>query len=254
MIVDMHVNPPVHEFLTDPYGDLIDFSSRFFKTKIVPSSAEQMMKDFSNAGVEKLVLHSVETSRLKRGISPSNEQLKALLDKEPSRLAGLCAVDVSNAESAVEELRHAIEDLHCLGLKISPMIQGVRPDDRILEPIYEKCVKLHVPLFVDWGNSAIGIGAPGGGGVKLSMNDPMLIDNVAGEFPDLTIVGCHVAWPWVDEMLAVLMHKANVFCVLSGWYPRMFSNERITYMDKRIPQKFMFGTEYPVLSPSRRIA
>ena len=254
MIIDTHANPATKEFLTDPYGDLVEFSSKFFRTTITPSTIEQMLSDYSSFGIERVVLHNVNTSHLKKGPSPTNEQLRTLLDKQPDRLLGLCAIDLANFVSAQKQLEHAISDLHCLGLKISPMLQGIQPNDPAMNAIYDTCVKLQVPLFVDWGNSAIGINAPGGGGVKLSLNNPMWIDDVAAEFPKLTIVGCHVASPWVEEMLAVLMHKANVFCVLSGWYPRTFSAELINYMDKRIRNKFMFGSEYPVISPSRWIA
>jgi len=254
LIIDAHVNPPIKEFLIDPYGDLIEYSAKFFKTSITPVSVEKMLADYQEAAVDKLILHNVNTSNLKRGKTPPNDALLAITQDRKEKLYSLCAVDLSNPEVAKQELERTVRNLQCLGLKLSPMIQGVAPNDRSLYRLYEVCVRLRIPLFVDWGNSAIGIGAPGGGGVRLSLNNPMLLDEVAAEFPDLTIVGCHVAWPWVDEMLAVLTHKANMYCVLSGWYPKMFSSELVYYLNKRIPNKFMFGTEYPILSPTRWIS
>jgi uncharacterized protein len=254
LIIDAHANPPTRQFLTDPYGDLIDYSSRFFRISIAPTTIDKMLNDYTEFGIEKIVLHGVVATHLKKGPSPSNEQLKALVEKDPCRILGLCAIDLEDIESAQEQLKRAITDLHYLGLKISPMLQGIQPNDPRMEGVYESLVKLGTPLFVDWGNSAIGINAPGGGGVRLSLNNPMLVDDVAASFPELTIIGCHLAWPWIDEMLAVLAHKANVFCVLSGWYPKQFSTEVINYIDKRLPSKFLFGSEYPLINPSRWVS
>jgi uncharacterized protein len=249
LIIDAHANPPTKEFLIDPYGDLIEYSSKFFKISIKPFPIEKALADYAEAGVDAFILHGVNAESLGRGRSPSNQSLASIAGQAKQRW--LCALDLSSPSNAAAELDRSVKMAGCLGLKISPMIQGVSPNDRILHPIFETCVKLKLPAFFDWGFSAIGVGAPGGGGVRLSLNNPMLLDDLAASFPDLTIVGCHVASPWVDEMLAVLSHKANVYCVLSGWYPRMFSNDLLFHMSKRIPDKFMFGTEYPVISPSR---
>lgn len=74
--------------------------------------------------------------------------------------------------------------------------------------------------------------------MKLHFSNPMLLDDVA-------------AWPWQDEQLAIAMHKENVYIDLSGWSPKYFQPPLVTYMAKLIPQKFLFGTDYPMLSPQR---
>jgi predicted TIM-barrel fold metal-dependent hydrolase len=79
----------------------------------------------------------------------------------------------------------------------------------------------------------------------------MLLDDVAADFPELQIIMAHPGWPWQDEQLAIAAHKENVYIDLSGWSPKYFPPLLVTYMTKMIPQKFMFGTDYPMLSPKR---
>jgi hypothetical protein len=79
----------------------------------------------------------------------------------------------------------------------------------------------------------------------------MLLDDVAADFPELKIIMAHPGWPWQDEQLAIAMHKENVYIDLSGWSPKHFQPLLVTYMTKLIPQKFLFGTDYPMLSPQR---
>jgi len=86
--------------------------------------------------------------------------------------------------------------------------------------------------------------------VKLRFSNPMLLDDVAADFPELKIIMAHPGWPWLDEQLAIAAHK-NVYIDLSGWSPKYFQPLLVTYMTKMIPEKFMFGTDYPMLTPKR---
>jgi predicted TIM-barrel fold metal-dependent hydrolase len=79
----------------------------------------------------------------------------------------------------------------------------------------------------------------------------MLLDDVAADFPELKIIMAHPGWPWQNEQLAIATHKSNVFIDLSGWSPKYFQPLLVTYMTKMIPEKFLFGTDYPMLTPER---
>jgi predicted TIM-barrel fold metal-dependent hydrolase len=105
---------------------------------------------------------------------------------------------------------------------------------------------------VHTGTTGIGAGAPGGRGLKLSYGRPVpAVDDVAADFPRLTIIAAHFAWPWHLELLAVARHKGNVYIDLSGWAPRYFPAEVIQYCNSVIPDKFLFGSDFPLLSPDR---
>ena len=107
------------------------------------------------------------------------------------------------------------------------------------------------PRAVSYRNHGIGAGLPGGMGIKLEYCKPLLLDAVAADFPELTIIACHPSWPWQDEMIAVLVHKANVYNELSGWSPKYFSDALKKEIGGRLQDKFMSGSDYPALTHDR---
>ncbi len=108
------------------------------------------------------------------------------------------------------------------GLKLHPSLQAFVPSDRAHYPLYEAAAELGLPVIFHTGQTGIGAGLPGGRGIKLRYSDPMLIDDVAADLPDLTIILAHPSVPWQDAAISMATHKANVFIDLSGWSPRYF--------------------------------
>ena len=92
---------------------------------------------------------------------------------------------------------------------------------------------------------------PGGMGAKLRHAHPSAIDELAADFPNLTIVAAHPGWPWVDEMTAVALHKGNVFWEVSGWAPKYFPPRLKTDIRGRLKDKIMFGSDYPSIPHAR---
>ena len=78
---------------------------------------------------------------------------------------------------------------------------------------------------------------------------PLLLDDVAADFPRLQIIMAHPAVPWQEEQLAVALHKANVYIDLSGWSPKYFLPRLVQYMNSLLQDKVMFGSDYPSLQP-----
>ena len=95
---------------------------------------------------------------------------------------------------------------------------------------------------------------PGGGGIRLRLSNPMLLDDVAVDFPDLTIVMAHPSVPWQDEALAVAGHKPQVYIDLSGWSPKYFPPNLVQYANTLLKDRVLFGSDYPALTPDRWIA
>jgi predicted TIM-barrel fold metal-dependent hydrolase len=92
---------------------------------------------------------------------------------------------------------------------------------------------------------------PGGLGVKLKYMDPLPIDDVAADFPELTIICAHPAWPWTDMAIAMAVHKANLYVDLSGWSPKYFPPQLVREVNSRLQDKALFGTDYPFVKPDR---
>ena len=107
-------------------------------------------------------------------------------------------------------------------LKFHPNIQAFFPNDEAFYPIYAAIEEAGVPALFHTGHSGIGTGLPGGGGIRLKYSNPMYVDDVAVDFPDLTIVLAHPSFPWQDEAISVALHKRQVYIDLSGWSPKYF--------------------------------
>ena len=106
--------------------------------------------------------------------------------------------------------------------------------------------------MIDVGTTGMGAGMPGGMGAKIRHAHPEAIDELAADFPNLTIIAAHPGWPWVDEMTAVALHKGNVYWELSGWAPKYFPPQLKVDARSRLKDKIMFGSDYPSL-PYERI-
>lgn len=110
--------------------------------------------------------------------------------------------------------------------RVPPQPAGLLPNDRSAHPLYEELAALGVPALFHTGQTGIRAGLPGGGGVKLCYSGPMLIDDVAADLPELTVILAHPSFPWQDSALSVATHKANAYIDLSGWSPKYFPLER----------------------------
>jgi predicted TIM-barrel fold metal-dependent hydrolase len=182
----------------------------------------------------------------------SNDYLAELVQRYPKQFIAFGSVDPWLGEDAVREAERCVRDLGLRGLKFHPSIQRFFPDDERFYPLWQKCSELGVPVLFHSGMTGIGAGTPGGGGIKTKYCRPIPhIDDIAADFPELTVIMAHPAFPWVEEQLAVLVHKPNVFMDLSGWSPKYFDPMIVQYANTRIPDKMMFGSDYAMISPER---
>ena len=138
-----------------------------------------------------------------------------------------------------------------LGFHFHPIMGHYAVNDKQLYPLFEMINSLKVPVMIDVGTTGMGAGMPGGMGAKIRHAHPAAIDELAADFPNLTIIAAHPGWPWVDEMTAVALHKGNVFWELSGWAPKYFPAQLKTDITGRLRDKVMFGSDYPSIPYDR---
>ena len=134
---------------------------------------------------------------------------------------------------------------------MNPRAPWSRTSDRAHYPLYEAAAELGLPVIFHTGQTGIGAGLPGGRGIKLRLSDPMLVDDVAADFPGLTVILAHPSVPWAASSISIATHKANVFIDLSGWSPKYFPPELVRAANSLIQDKVLFGTDYPLLTPQR---
>lgn len=182
----------------------------------------------------------------------SNEKVAEAVRKYPDIFIGFGSVDPWKGKFAVKEVERCVKELGLKGMKFQQITMGFYPNQRRFYPIWEKCAELKVPVIFHMGTTGMGAGAPGGMGLHLKYARPIpYLDDVAADFPELTIIGAHPAWPWQEEMLAIARHKANVYIDLSGWSPKYFPQSLIQYANTLLKDKCMFGSDFPAITPQR---
>lgn len=249
-IIDVHCYPNTKEWIASqkPYVDaLAKYWSRPWSAK----SEEQVVEEFTTAGIEAiLVALDLETTV---GTPPcSNDYVAAMQKRHPQRIIhSWAAVDPFKGETAIKEAKHAIQDLGMLGFHFHPIMGHYAVNDQRLYPLFEVINELRVPVMIDVGTTGMGAGMPGGMGARLRHAHPLAVDDLAADFPDLTILAAHPGWPWVEEMTAVALHKGNVFWEVSGWAPKYFPGQLKTDIRSRLKDKIIFGSDYPSLPYAR---
>ena len=182
-----------------------------------------------------------------------NDEVLAAAAANPDVLIPFASVDPHKGKLGVREARELIER-GARGFKFHPNTQAFWPNDVMFYPLYEVIAEAGLIALFHSGTTGIGAGMPGGGGVRLKYSNPMLVDDVAADFPELDIILAHPSFPWQDEALAIAVHKPNVYIDLSGWSPKYFPENLVRYTNTLLKDKMLFGSDYPLITPDRWLA
>lgn len=186
--------------------------------------------------------------------SLSSEEIAAAAAEHPDVLIPFGSVDPHAGKAAVTRARRLVTEHGVRGFKFHPSLQAFEPNDSTFYPLYETLAELGVPALFHTGQTGIGAGLPGGRGIKLRYSNPMLLDDVAADFPELTIIMAHPSVPWQDEAISVATHKSNVYIDLSGWSPKYFPPQLVRAANTMLKRKVLFGSDFPVITPDRWLA
>lgn len=184
---------------------------------------------------------------------PNEEVIEAARENADIMIA-FASIDPHKGKAGAREARRLIDEYGVKGFKFHPPIQNYHPYDPVAWPIYEVIAEHKLPAVFHTGHSGIGSGMRGGGGIRLKWGQPMLLDDVAVDFPDMTIILAHPSWPWTDEALSMALHKPNVYIDLSGWSPKYFPPQIERYANTQLGHKFLFGSDFPLITPDRWIS
>ncbi len=246
--IDIHIHPPApgrRTLTSDPEV------RAYFRSAITHETAEEMAEYYASLDIFG-VLFQIDFETASGSPPIPNDYIAELVERYPKQFAGFGSVDPWKGRVAVREAERCFSDLGLRGLKFHPQQQAFFPNDQRFYPLWEVAQGLGMTVLFHTGTTGVGVGRPGGGGIKLKYARPIpYIDDVAADFPELTIIMAHPSFPWQDEQLAMLVHKPNVYMDLSGWSPKYFSPLLVQYAKTLIQDKVMFGSDYPVISPER---
>jgi predicted TIM-barrel fold metal-dependent hydrolase len=188
------------------------------------------------------------------GVPPvPNDEIAQAAAENPDALIAFGSVDPHMGRAAVNEIHRLVAEYDVKGFKFHPSVQAFAPNDTAFYPIYEAIAEHGKIALFHTGQTGIGAALPGGGGIKLRYSNPMLIDDVAADFPGLKIIMAHPSFPWQDEALSVATHKQDVYIDLSGWSPKYFPENLIRYTNTLLKDKMLFGSDFPLITPDRWI-
>lgn len=197
------------------------------------------------------VIFSVDGERARGDKPVSNEEVAELAAENSDVMIPFASIDPSRGADGVREAKRLIKDFGIRGFKFHPQYQEYFPNDRSAYPLYEVIAEAGLPALFHTGHSGMGTGMRGGGGIRLKYGNPMDVDDVAVDFPDMPIILAHPSWPWQDEALSVALHKPQVYIDLSGWSPKYFPPQLVQFANTQLKHKVLFGSDYPVITPDR---
>jgi uncharacterized protein len=249
--IDVHVHAernhgePQDEVTTD----LLDAAAKYFGAEPVQPTAQEVADYYRERGILAVVFTVDDEAGMGRRRLGNDEVLEAAR-ANPDVMIPFGSVDPHKGKLGVREARELIA-AGVRGFKFHPNTQAFWPNDPEYFPLYEVIAEAGLIALFHSGTTGIGAGMPGGGGVRLKYSNPMAVDDVAAEFPELDIILAHPSFPWQDEALAIAVHKPNVYIDLSGWSPKYFPANLVQYTNTLLKHKMLFGSDYPLISPDR---
>jgi predicted TIM-barrel fold metal-dependent hydrolase len=249
--VHVHVEADLHGHLALD-DELSAAAAKYFKGDPYHPTVPEIAEDYRGQNMA-AVIFTVDTEAATGQPALSNEEIAEAAAQHPDVLIPFGSIDPARGVAGIRAARRLVEAHGVRGFKFHPSIQAFEPNDRAVYPLYEELQSLGVPALFHTGQTGIGAGLPGGRGIKLRYSDPMLLDDVAADFPGLTIILAHPSVPWQDAAISVATHKANVYIDLSGWSPKYFPPQLVRAANTLLKHKVLFGSDYPLLRPDRWI-
>lgn len=248
--IDVHAHAEVS---TREPRELTEFqkaAQQYFKHDRAQPTIPEMAEYYRERRIA-CVVFSVDGERA-RGEKPvSNEEVAELAAENSDIMIPFASIDPARGAAGVREARRLIDEFGVKGFKFHPQYQEFFANDKSAYPLYEVIAEARLPALFHTGHSGMGTGMPGGGGIRLKYGNPMDIDDVAVDFPDMPIILAHPSWPWQDEALSICLHKPQVYIDLSGWSPKYFPPQLVHFANTQLKHKVLFGTDYPLLTPDR---
>ncbi len=231
-------------------------AQRVFKRKRTFETEEQMADGFRRREV-RTILDIYRTWRMtdEDEIRASNDYAADFALKNPDIVYGnwLAANPTMKDFWLKEYARLAAKKSGFLGFCQSQNSLGYPASDPVWDPFYKLSIEVGAPVLIMTGLTGIGQGMPGGKGIILEDGHPRHVDRVAARFPELKILAGRPAWPWQDDMIAILLHKANVSYEVHGWSPKYFTPALKKEIGSRLQDRIMFGWDWPTLTLERLV-
>jgi uncharacterized protein len=247
--IDFHVHLPTPDWLDGSMAGYVEAAEAYFRSPAIREPLAQLAARYRELDVKAVLLAWDAETATGRPRVPNETVAQACRDY-PGAFTGLGSVDPHKGAAAVEEVGN-IAALGLRGVKFHPSLQAFSPDDPAYDPIFAACEQHGLIALFHTGTSGIGARQPGGQGIRIDYAHPLKLDAVAAAHPDLTVVAAHFGWPWHMDLIAIALHKTNVYIDISGWSPRRIPAEVLRELRGRLSSQFLWGSDFPFFTPER---
>ncbi|WP_300295572.1 amidohydrolase family protein [Ferrovibrio sp.] len=241
MIIDSWAQHPTLRLMQDPiFESLRRWTRGQMPTSDLPVATTIAAMD--QAGITKSLICAWEAPRHSM---ISNDEVAAFVAQAPERLVGVGSVDISKPMAAMREVRRCVRELGFKAIRVLPWLWEVPPTDRRFYPVYAACCEMDVPFCTQIGHT--------GPLMPSEVGRPIYLDQVAIDFPELTIVGGHIGYPWTDEAIAVATKHERVYIDTSAYTAERYPAALVEYMKGHGRRKVLFGSNYPMIMPGKAL-
>jgi predicted TIM-barrel fold metal-dependent hydrolase len=210
---------------------------------------EQYIDKMDRAGIERSFLIAVRCGdlRVRGSMEIPYAKVHEAVRRYPHRFSGLAGIDPTRGIAGLKELDNAVREFGFVGAHLYPHWFGKAPDAAIYYPYYARCAELGIPIMMQVGHCLVyqkDRRLP-------SVGRPITLDQVAIDFPELTLIGIHLGYPWTEEMISVCTKHPNVFMAGDAYAPKHWGPTAVHYANTFGQDKFLFGTDWWVVDPER---
>lgn len=204
-------------------------------------TVESTLAAMDEAGIEVSLLSAWHGPA---GALISNEDVSKQIDAAPERFRGLMSVDLKRPMEAVREIRELSADKRFVGVRLVPWLWGLPLNDCRYYPVYAACVDAGLPFCTQIGHT---------GPLMRSETGRLIpyLEDVLLDFPELVVVGGHVGFPWINELVSMAIKFPNFHVDTSAYALHRLPPDFVTFMKGPGRGRVMFGTNWPMLSPAR---
>lgn len=255
--IHTHAEEPCDACRDDGYNEFQAGMANYFKN---PAGAEGMLPSVQETAQyyreRKIaaVIFPVDAERETGFKRYHNEEVAQIAAENDDILIPFASIDPHKGKMGVREARRLVREFGVKGFKFHPTMQGFYPNDRMAYDLYQAIQDEGAIALFHTGQTGVGSGMRGGMGMRLKYSNPLYLDDVAVDFPDLKIILAHPSFPWQEEALSVATHKPNVYIDLSGWSPKYFPKILVQYANTMLRKKMLFGSDWPAITPDRWLA
>jgi predicted TIM-barrel fold metal-dependent hydrolase len=237
-VIDAWAQRPTNRFLEEPWLATLNRWTRKDSNR-TEVSVDTMLAQFDEASVTRALMCAWCGPK---GWLISNAEVAHLVGSQPDRFVGVASANLYEPMKAVRELRTYVKEYGFKALRIVPWLWGLPPDDRRYYPLYSACCELEIPFLTQIGHTGPLLSSETGRPIPY-------LENVLLEFPELVVVGGHVGFPWMNEVLSLAFKFRNFYIDTSAYAAKRYPRELVDYLRDLGRARVLFGTNYPMLTP-----